>query len=222
MIASVVRIILTGMIFGLLVVRAGADDPPILNMSPSCDAAASTAISIGRNKQACMDEEGKAQDLLTKNWSQYRPADKTQCVGMVSKGGPPSYVELLSCIEIMRDAATIHKAEPEDDTDTVGSIGRRRPQVSSAPRAAYLDDGIRAPKPVPSKPNGENLIDAVVRAFSGLFNRNEANGNESQPVGRPAPLSKIAKDRIGKIEKALKAAPPTHIHTTGAGEYSPR
>ena len=217
--ASIVRMIFTGTILGLAVVPAGADDPPILNMDPSCGAAGA-AISIGRNKQACLYEEGKAQDLLTKNWSQYRPADKTQCVGMVSKGGPPSYVELLSCIEIMRDAAAIHKAEPEDDTDTTGSIGRRRPQVSSAPRAAYLDDGIRAPKPVPSKPNGENLIDAVVRVFSGLFNTN--NGNESQPVGRPAPLSKIAKARIGKIEKALKAAPPTHIHTTGAGEYSPR
>jgi hypothetical protein len=153
MIASVVRIMLSGMIFGLLVGHAHADDPPILNMSPSCEGAARTGISLGRNKQACMDEEGKAQDLLTRNWSQYRPADKTQCVGMASKGGPPSYVELLSCIEIMRDAAAIHKAEPEDDTDTTGSIGRRRPQVSSAPRAAYLDDGIRAPKPVPSKPS---------------------------------------------------------------------
>ena len=48
-----------------------------------------------RNKQACLYEEGKAQDLLAKNWSLYRPADKTQGVGMVSKGGPPSYVELI-------------------------------------------------------------------------------------------------------------------------------
>jgi hypothetical protein len=201
MIASVVRIILTGIISGLLVVRAGADDAPILNMGPSCDAAPGAAISIGRNKQACLYEEGKAQDLLAKNWSQYRPADKTQCVGMVSKGGPPSYVELLSCIEIMRDAAAIHKAEPEDDTDTTGSIGRRRPQVSRAPRAAYLDDGISSPKPVVSKPNGENLLDAVVRVFSGLFNRNEANGNESNPSADRRISSKIAKARIGKIER---------------------
>ena len=117
MIASVVRIILTGTISGLLVVRAGADDPPILNMSPSCDAAGA-AISIGRDKQACLYEEGKAQDLLTKNWSQYRPADKTQCVGMVSKGGPPSYVELLSCLEMMKDVAAIHKSEPQMTTTT--------------------------------------------------------------------------------------------------------
>src|ERR1700730_9796798 len=140
MITSVARIILTGTIFGLLVVRAGADDPPILNMSPSCGAAAAGAISLQRDKQECMREEGAAHDLLTKNWSQYLPADKTLCVGMVSKGGPPSYVELLSCLEIMKDSAAIHKAEPECDTDTVGSIGRRR-QQNSAPRGEYYDTG---------------------------------------------------------------------------------
>ena len=150
MITSVARIILTGTIFGLLVVRAGADDPPILNMSPSCGAAAAGAISLQRDKQECMREEGAAHDLLTKNWSQYLPADKTLCVGMVSKGGPPSYVELLSCLEIMKDSAAIHKAEPEGDTDTVGSIGRRR-QQNSAPRGEYYDTGTSRPVARPSR-----------------------------------------------------------------------
>jgi hypothetical protein len=53
------------------------------------------AITIGHDKQACMQEEEGARDLLTKNWSQYPAADKAQCVGMISKGGPASYVELL-------------------------------------------------------------------------------------------------------------------------------
>src|SRR6266851_4829515 len=141
MIASVVRIIFTGTILGFAVVPAGADDPPILNMGPSCDAAAAGAITLVRDKQECMRDEGAAQDLLTKNWSQYLPADKTLCVGMVSKGGPPSYVELLSCLEIMKDAAAVHKAEPGDDVDSVSSIGRRR-QQNSAPRGEYYDTGI--------------------------------------------------------------------------------
>jgi hypothetical protein len=144
MIASVVRIIFTGTILGLAVVPAGADDPPILNMGPSCDAAAAGAISLVRDKQECMREEGAAQDSLTKNWSQYLPADKTLCVGMVAKGGPPSYVELLSCLEIMKDAAAIHKAEPDNDMASVGSITGRRPQ-SGAPRSEYYDNGIRPP-----------------------------------------------------------------------------
>jgi hypothetical protein len=138
MIASFVRIIFTGTIMGLAVAPAGADDPPIVNMGPSCDAAAAGAITLGRDKQECMRDEGAAQDLLTKNWSQYLQADKTLCVGMVSKGGPASYVELLSCLEIMKDAAAIHKAEPGDDTDPLNSTSRGRLQ-NSAPRSGCAD-----------------------------------------------------------------------------------
>src|SRR5580693_313835 len=141
MIASIASIILTGLIFGLLVSPAGADDPPILNMGPSCDAAAAGAITLGRDKQECMHDEGEAHDLLTKNWSQYRPADKTQCVSMISKGGPASYVELLSCLEIMKDAAAISKTEPGDETDPVTS-GRQRRETNSAPRGLYYDAGV--------------------------------------------------------------------------------
>jgi hypothetical protein len=145
-----VRIVFAGMILGLAVVPAGAEDPPILNMGPSCDAAAAGEISLGRNKQECMRDEGQAQDLLTKNWSQYRPADKTQCVGMVSKGGPPSYVELLSCLEIMKDAAAISKTEPGDDTDPV-TIGRQRRETNSAPRGLYYGAGVSQPAARPAR-----------------------------------------------------------------------
>jgi hypothetical protein len=91
-----------------------------------------------------LEEENGVRDLLTRNWSQYPPADRTQCVGMISKGGPASYVELLSCLEIMKDAAAIHKAEPGEDVDSVGSIGGRRPP-NTAPRSEYYDPGIRPP-----------------------------------------------------------------------------
>jgi hypothetical protein len=89
-------------------------------------------------------------NLLAKNWSQYPADDKAQCVGMVLKGGPASYVELLSCLEVMKDAAAIHKAEPRDDTDFVSSIGRRR-QQNSAPRGEYYDTGISQPVARPAR-----------------------------------------------------------------------
>jgi hypothetical protein len=134
--ASVANILLTGVMLGLLLLPASADDPPTLNMGPTCDAAAAGAIGLGRDKRACMQEEDGAWDSLKKNWSQYPAADKTQCVGMVSRGGPASYVELLSCLEIMKDAAAIHKAEPAEESNAVNSIGRRRPQ-NGVPRREY-------------------------------------------------------------------------------------
>jgi hypothetical protein len=94
---------------------AAPDGPPKLNVGQSCSAARGT-ITAGRDKEACMADERTSQDQATKSWSQYAPTDKTLCVGMNRTGGPPSYVELLSCLEIMRDAKTIRKdmllAEP--------------------------------------------------------------------------------------------------------------
>jgi hypothetical protein len=54
---SVANILLTGVTLGLLLLPASADDPPTLDMGPTCDAAAAGAISLGRDKRACMQEE---------------------------------------------------------------------------------------------------------------------------------------------------------------------
>jgi len=56
-----------------------------------------------------MGDERAAQDQIIKNWSSYAPADKIDCVGMNATGGPSSYVELQTCLEIMRDAKVIRK-----------------------------------------------------------------------------------------------------------------
>jgi hypothetical protein len=104
---------------------AAAEGPPNLNVAPSCDAAARGAIVIGRDKEACMGDERTAQDTLKQNWSKYSAADKTQCIGNVRTGGPASYVELLSCLEIMRDAKSIREGEPVSQQDN-GQPRRRR------------------------------------------------------------------------------------------------
>jgi hypothetical protein len=88
---------------------AVSDSPPKLSVGQSCEAAASGAVSLSRDKAACMSDERAAQDQIIKDWSQYPPVEKTQCIGMNRTGGPSSYVELLSCLEILRDARIIHK-----------------------------------------------------------------------------------------------------------------
>jgi hypothetical protein len=70
------------------------------------EAAGRGAVVLGRNKEACMADENQALNTLKQNWSKYVANDKTLCIGMESTGGPASYVELLSCIEVNRDAST--------------------------------------------------------------------------------------------------------------------
>jgi hypothetical protein len=54
-----------------------------------------------------MNDEKAAREDLVKNWSSFSADDKTHCLSMVSTGGGPSYVELLSCLEMSRDAKKI-------------------------------------------------------------------------------------------------------------------
>jgi hypothetical protein len=88
-----------------------ADGPPKLEVSTSCNAAARGAISAGRDKESCLADERTAEETLAQSWSKYSAPDKTQCIGNVKTGGPASYVELLSCLEIMRDAKEIREAD---------------------------------------------------------------------------------------------------------------
>jgi len=105
--------------------RGRGGGPPRLQVGQSCEAAGRGSVVLGRDKKACLADETTAQDTLKQNWSKYSAADKTQCIGMERTGGPASYVELLSCLEIMRDARNIQKTDTlETDTGAIG--GRRR------------------------------------------------------------------------------------------------
>lgn len=120
------RIALVALLLGLPAALAIADSPPKLDVVPSCNAAARGAISAGRDKEACLADEHTAEGILAQNWSTYDAADKTQCVGNVKTGGPASYVELLSCLEIMRDAKAIRAGEPLTYPDRPATMVPRR------------------------------------------------------------------------------------------------
>jgi hypothetical protein len=125
------RIAIAALLLGLQVAIAVADGPPKLDVTISCKAAADYSISPGRDKDSCIGDEDTAKGTLVQNWSKYNAADKTQCIGTVTTGGPPSYVELLSCLEIMRDAKDIREGETLEQPDrpvqsTARSIPRRR------------------------------------------------------------------------------------------------
>jgi hypothetical protein len=120
------KIAVVCLILALPAAIARADSPPKLDVVPSCEAAARGAITAGRDKDACLSDEQTAQNALAENWSKYDAVDKTQCVGNVKTGGPASYVELLSCLEIMRDAKTIRSGETLAPTGQPSGLLRRR------------------------------------------------------------------------------------------------
>src|SRR5215470_14466919 len=120
------KIAVVVLMLGMPATIARADSPPKLNVTPSCEAAARGAVSAGRDKETCLADEQSAEKALTQNWPKYEAADKTQCVGNVKTGGPASYVDLLSCLEIMRDAKAIRQGDVLAPSDQPSGLMRRR------------------------------------------------------------------------------------------------
>jgi hypothetical protein len=103
-----------------------ADGVPKLNIEPSCKAAGVAGMALGRTTQSCLNDENTAHDQLTKDWSTFSAADKSHCLSMISTGGSPSYVELISCLEMSRDAKKIAAGRSVNEGATPTQPRRRR------------------------------------------------------------------------------------------------
>jgi hypothetical protein len=125
MISALNRIAVASLLLGLHAAVALADEPPKLDVTTTCNAASQYAISAGRDKDACLGDERTAEDALARNWSKYSADDKSQCIGTVKTGGPSSYVELLSCIEVLRDAKELREEDPLMRSDQPVEPARR-------------------------------------------------------------------------------------------------
>jgi hypothetical protein len=73
--------------------------------------------SPGRDAPACRRDEQDARDKLKDDWSQYSGEDRSRCADFVRVGGPPSYVELLTCLEMAKQAKELQE---KPKTETVG------------------------------------------------------------------------------------------------------
>jgi hypothetical protein len=78
-----------------------ARDLPKFDVNRTCRGEAG---DHGRTKafiDACLADEQKAQEQLTKEWAKYAPDIQQTCVGTATSiAGIRSYVELLTCIEM--------------------------------------------------------------------------------------------------------------------------
>ena len=68
--------------------------------------AAEKSESTGRNVGTCFQDEQTAKDTLRQNWSSYDSSQKNHCQRLMKAGGQPSYVELLTCIEMKTEPTT--------------------------------------------------------------------------------------------------------------------
>ncbi|MBN9050039.1 MAG: hypothetical protein J0H78_11290 [Rhizobiales bacterium] len=95
---------------------ARADTVPRYDVQSACRGAAAAAVAPGRTSQSCENDETSARDTLDKQWSDYPDADRARCVRASSLGGPASYVDLLTCLDMAKSV----RALPKDRQDPLG------------------------------------------------------------------------------------------------------
>jgi hypothetical protein len=94
---------------------AVAQGVPTINIDPSCRAAAKGSAGMQQDYEACRQSENAAREILVKQWSSFLAADRGSCYRLTTTGTPGTYTELLTCLEMKRDARKL----PYDDS-TVG------------------------------------------------------------------------------------------------------
>jgi hypothetical protein len=98
---------------------AASDAVPKFNTAVSCESPGRKSMHIGntdRSVEACKKSENEAHHDLLKTWSKFPATDRKNCHSKVSGGGPPSYIELHSCLETMRHARDIREGHHHKKT----------------------------------------------------------------------------------------------------------
>jgi hypothetical protein len=87
---------------------AAQESVPDYNVKPECQFTQSV-IPSPESEQQCLREEQAARVKLEQNWASYPSGDRAECVGESSTGGSPSYVDLLTCLEMTADARALQR-----------------------------------------------------------------------------------------------------------------
>jgi hypothetical protein len=88
-----------------------ADEVPSYDSKKVCKAdLQAEGDASGQAGAACLSDEQDARATLKSRWMQYSSASKQECVQLQSNGsGPQSYVELLTCLQMAKDAKGLPK-----------------------------------------------------------------------------------------------------------------
>jgi hypothetical protein len=83
-----------------------ADQVPKFDIARSCkvDLAASATLSVRQSPERCMSDEQQARRQLGSQWSKFAASSRASCTANESIGDTPSYVSLLTCLQMAASA----------------------------------------------------------------------------------------------------------------------
>ena len=106
-----ISVLITSAVFlAFLTPSVSADEIPTLNVTPLCHGIADHAadpLETGDPKvsfEHCMASEQSDRAALAKEWSMFAAEDKDNCTEEARTGGESSYTDLVTCLEMAREA----------------------------------------------------------------------------------------------------------------------
>jgi hypothetical protein len=109
--------------FAALPASAALGDAPTLNVQATCRATPAVNLDQQATYDNCMRSENAARDRLNKTWAKMRADWRSTCLKTTTLGGVPSYVELLTCVEMREAAANGQSGAPSGSMTNGRSVG---------------------------------------------------------------------------------------------------
>jgi hypothetical protein len=99
---------------GVSPAAARADGYPVLDTAPLCRAlTSSTSLLEGLGTgtfDQCMSGQKDDRQAMIEQWSTFSAEDRRHCIAGATMGGVSSYTDLVSCLEMSRDARKLPSA----------------------------------------------------------------------------------------------------------------
>ena len=92
------------MSFGASLVLSVADKVPSFDVAASCKAVAAFGLAESQGPEVCIRDENTAHAELVQKWNSFPAVERGRCVNETMIGGNPSYVEILTCLQMTQEA----------------------------------------------------------------------------------------------------------------------
>lgn len=94
---------------GASLIVSVADRVPDINVAASCKEVGGFGLALGQDPEHCIDDENRARAELEKKWTVYPAAERSRCVSETMIGSP-SYVDILTCLEMTKEADALNSS----------------------------------------------------------------------------------------------------------------
>lgn len=99
-------------ILGSQLIVPVAEGVPSFDITRTCHAESAVSgldAGLKGSVESCTRDEQAARTQLQTQWSQFPASDKSNCTQETGLGSTPSYVELLTCLQVASDARKLPK-----------------------------------------------------------------------------------------------------------------